>query len=474
MITGLERVSYGAHDAKSNDELIYTRTDTACSCTSSFPVDISLDRGRAWLFRNDAGDVFVDETIGKEESSPSASKEEVKQQKHGVEEEEKSPSVDVDMSESEPGTTPEPPSWITVSSKLQRAQQQLLYKHLYNALMSEAREWRIATRREQQLKGANSSNSATSTPAAATSAPPSATTPTNFTLPPSSHSSRPWSIVEITPRQISISIAGSTSGISINWHRGIGAGFEVTEEREGLSGVVMDDTQSQQDDSAIPNILSRLLCNQSLSILLDQTLKNSLGSRPLLEVLQSQSGTQSEVAGPQGGSGMSSTLGVQEEPWPAKPPSIIQFIVMSITHWRLVREVRQAIHQLQQKTIHRAETVADLPMFHVKRAKTTQPYLYAFTILVGKRFVLEATIRGVQFHVVTCLPPAQPSSVTYAIFGQIAPTPTVAQQYVLADMITITSAQHFLDILHAALVGIETNPGPADRLLKRPQATPIV
>lgn len=70
-------------------------------------------------------------------------------------------------------------------------------------------------------------------------------------------------------------------------------------------------------------------------------------------------------------------------------------------------------------------------------------------------FVLEATIRGVHFHVITCLPPAHPSSRTFAAFGQVAPgvarAPTMGHETALADNIQITSAQHFVDVLAAAL-----------------------
>ena len=359
-------------------------------CLSS-AVDISLDRGKAWLYRNDAGDVFLDEAIGKEETKAPKVKLESKK-----EEEDHTNSTDVEMSDGQPTsfvpTLPSTePSWLTVSARLQRAQQQLLYKQLYNALMTEAREWRTMTRREQQLKGSSSSSAA----AAAAAASGAASTTPPFVLPPSGQSYRPWSVVEITPRQITIFVAGSYRGISINWNSGIGASFEVTEDREGLSGIVR--TETETSESAITPLMSQLLCNQTLSILLDQTLKNSLGSRPFLETLQSQ-GSQStgptDLPNPPQGVG-SATLNSPEDHWPTKSPSLLQFIVMSVTHTRLVRDVRQAIHQLQMKIASQQHSMANssttcppLPTFHIRPSRATQPHVYAFTVMVGKRSVV--------------------------------------------------------------------------------------
>jgi hypothetical protein len=436
-------------------------------------VDIALDRGKTWLHRNDAGDVFVDDTIGKEEPLPKpvAPDASLKADADGDtqmkdEEEQKSSSNAADAAAV--------PSWITVSNRLHRAQHQLLYKHLYNHLMTEAREWRLASRREQQAK-ISSQSASHSAAAAGGAAAPTASTAT-FHPPPAVASSRPWSVTEITPRQISVHIAGSKAGITVNWNRGIGTAFEVTEDVEQEEG-----EHEKGVGAAIPSHVSRLICNQALTLLLDHTLKNSLSNRPLPENLSNGEGTFHRdplVTA----TGLGSSGSNQDDPWPARQVPILQVIVLSVAHQRLVSEVRRAIVKLQQQA---DETI---PKFRIKQAKTTQPHLYAFDVMVGKRsvirshsaceiiecdtdillccssssYVLSATIRGVHFHATVRLPSASPPAVTFAAFGlpqpQSAITPPTdgattarASHAVVGEMITLTSAQHFREVMLQAL-----------------------
>lgn len=350
------------------------------------PVDISLDRGKAWLFRNDAGDVFVDDAIGKEEQTTKPA-EAAKATNADTNTDGDAKDASMVEGDGEPqASPPAEPSWVSVSQRLQRAQHQLLYKHLYNALMSEAREWRIAAHREQQVKAMHAASTSQAGGASGSASGSS------LTLPPSSHAPRPWSVTEITPRQISISITGSVSGgLSLNWNRGIGCGFEVTSMREGLAGVIRPDQPdrdaNREHNDALTTTLSKLICNQALSILLDQTLKNSLGSRPLLEVLQSAGSaisgaalvTESRDNAVLGNNAFTPPTTIsqpKEALWPSKQPPIIQFIVMAVSHANLVREARIALRDITNNT-----------QFRVKTARTTQPYLYAFTVLAGKKSV---------------------------------------------------------------------------------------
>lgn len=369
----------------------------ACSFTSpsclSLSVDISLDRGKAWLYRNDAGDVFVDESIGKEEAANKKEKSEQEKQQDDKEKQETNSAIKAEHEDGKSAevtpvpTIPAEPSWVTVSHRLHRAQHQLLYKHLYNALMSEAREWRIASRREQQAKSASHSSSHASSSGVQQSAAP-VPAAAAFTPPPSAHSSRPWSITDITPRQITLQIAGAKDGLTLSWNRGIGVAFEIHDanDTEGT-------TEATPAVHTLPVHISRLVCIQSLSILLDQTLKNSLGNRPLLEVLQTAAinGESAFNRDPTVAStGVGGTGTSQEEMWPARAVSIIQFIVMAITHWRLVQELRHALRQMQQRHEASRQTEAPLTPFRIKPARTTQPYVYAFTVLSGKRSATRA------------------------------------------------------------------------------------
>lgn len=71
--------------------------------------------------------------------------------------------------------------------------------------------------------------------------------------------------------------------------------------------------------------------------------------------------------------------------------------------------------------------------------------------------MLDASIRGLHFEVVTRLPPAQPGTQIYGAFGQSAPAPSLRLNasapinWVVPDTIHCTSAQHFADVLTQAL-----------------------
>ena len=282
--------------------------------------------------------------------------------------------------------------------------------------MIEARDLRVASHKEQIKAAAQSFNlHAAGGVGVASAASPSAASSSAdaFLPPPSAHTARPWTVVEITPRRIQIDVAGCQQGIAIEWPQGISAPFQIlttdlqhSEQRQHAANQPTPPCSPSQ----LPAHQCHLLCHQSVCLLLEHTMKNSLGQRKSLELLADHDGSsfamRRDPAVAATGVGASATG--QEESWPTRAPSIVQFLVMATNHWRIVREVRQAIRTLQLSTKPRStlssgpvaatgatlaadsaagQQAALLPPFRVKIARNKQPHVYAFTVTVRKRSV---------------------------------------------------------------------------------------
>jgi len=115
-----------------------------------------------------------------------------------------------------------------------------------------------------------------------------------------------------------------------------------------------------------------------------------------------------------------------------------------------------------------------LPTFRVQYARTKQPYLSVFTVLVGAgdrsrsvraREVLECRLQGVHLSLVLRLPSSAASSVpvsAYAAFGLGATSTAAASEasthkpyqeedYAVAETVLCSSAQHCQDVIARAL-----------------------
>lgn len=423
-------------------------------------LDIHLDRGKVWMWRNDRGEIFVEDSVGRDSgktkdatTTTAAGDQEMK--------DEATASTAADSS------TPIP-SWLTVSNRLHRAQHQLLYKHLYNAMMTEARELRIAQHKEQLKAAAHATNharSAAAVPSGSTPASAASAAPSPFHPPPSSHTPRPWSVVEITPRRIVVQLASFAEPcLSLEWEQGVAEGFTIRMSAQ------QSQPQQEKDDApaaAFPAHQSRLLSNQALCILLDHTLKNSLGNRKLLELLDdaataSGSSLRRSPAVAATGVGLSGTGA--EESWPTRCPSLIQFVVMAAAHSRIVSEVRTALRAVKRRTADASVT----PALVVKVSRRKQPYIYSCTLSVRNRsvpsgllWVMDVTVRGTHLSLTTRLPPTLPGDAAYEAFGAKRPAHSMLTQQGrtagagsnnhLAETIQCASAAHFQQILLKAL-----------------------
>ena len=442
-------------------------------------LDIHLDRGKVWMWRNDRGEIFVEDSVGRENTkkdatattaatpapapTPATGDQEMK-----------------DDSASTTAPTPAPiPSWLTVSNRLHRAQHQLLYKHLYNAMMTEARELRVAQHKEQVKAAAHASGNVRSTSPASTPSSSLAASSSTFHPPPSSHTPRPWSVVEITPKHIVVQLASfAEPTIAFEWDRGVAEGFTVRimTQREMLQQEQGREEKEESSHSASAFLAhqSRLLSNQALCILLDHTLKNSLGNRKLLELLDdastaSGSALRRSPAVAATGVGLSGTGA--EESWPARCPSLIQFVVMAVAHARIVGVVRAALREVKRSTAGKGARTdgsaahAQPHALVIKVARRKQPYLYAFTISVRNRsapsglmWVMDVTVRGTHLSITTRLPPTLPNEAAYEAFGAKRPEHSMHARNAgssslnqLAETIQCASAAHFQQILLKAL-----------------------
>jgi hypothetical protein len=437
-------------------------------------VDIALDRGKTWLYRNDAGDLFVDEGIGKEDSTTTTAAAPAAAKPATAVKQEEMKDGGADSATATAPLAPAVPSWLGVSARLHRAQHQLLYKHLYSALMLEARDLRIASHKEQQkaaaaafnahaVSAASSSSAAATAAAAVTPAAAIAAQASSFVPPPSMHTNRPWSVADLSPRRIRVDCTGFAEGLAIEWNEGIHAPFLVRTSR--LDTPTTSAALSLDDDpEQLPKHLSQLLCHQCMLVLLEQTSKNSLSNRRLAELLGedltsgscTNSNLRRDAAVAATGTGLSGTGG-QEESWPARAPSMLQLLVMAVNHWRLVREVRAVVRRAQQEqqlqqqiasassssSSTSSSSFASAPRFRIKVARTKQPYLYAFSVFVGRRIVLEASIRGLHFSVVVRVPSKQQQSLGSKSFD--------ASDYAVAETVLCGSAAQFADVLARAL-----------------------
>jgi uncharacterized protein YjiS (DUF1127 family) len=446
-------------------------------------LDISLDRGKTWLYRNDAGEIFVDESVGKVLESNANKKSGKTEEVTGtssstvkVEDEHMKEVTDVPAASSAPT-----PSWLSVSQRLHRAQHYLLYKHLYSALMHEARELRILSHKEQQKLAASSLNthgtgsttassgtgistsaligSSAATPSAAVSAVAS-----SFLPPPAAHTGRPWSISDVSTRRIRVDMLGFYEGMILEWREGVHQPFNIRTTKLDDNFTSTDATNA--DPEQLPEHLSLLLVNQCMNILLEQTQKNSLGNRRTLELLGLDDNNISVGGGVNplrrdmavSSTGVGSSGTGQEDTWPARAPSMLQFLTMAVNHWRLSKQIRQQLSRLQK-----AEN-KDIPLFRVKYSNTKQPYLLVFNVLVGDRTVCETRLKGVHLSILIRMPtsssPSPALTTSYAAFGLAPPHATSeslrtksfdAKDYAVAQTILCTNAQHFADVLTTAL-----------------------
>jgi len=281
-----------------------------------------------------------------------------------------------------------------------------------------------------------------------------------FIPPPSIRGPRSWMVSDLSPRGIHINVAGRSRDLTIEWPDGIAQPFRIREEERRAED---DDEEEEdeeekhdggrrnQDDDAVSALHSRLLCNQCLHLLLDSALTNSIANRRLLESMHAMGGLED----------------VAESD---KSPALLPFLVMAVGHMQLVKETRDMLRHMQQmsqrppsSSPHQQTTAAaplshsSIPPFRVKRLRTTQPYLYAFTVWSGKRFIAEATIRGLQFELVTALPDSSSSGsalINAAFYRPVnghadSNKPHTAPP--AAVTININSVHHFAEILRHAL-----------------------
>ncbi len=456
-------------------------------------LDISLDRGKTWLYRNDAGELFVDESVGKElETASPAAAAAAAAAASSVKRPKKEEEADEKMQDGAAAPAASPaapiPSWLAVSQRLHRAQHYLLYKHLYSALMHEARELRIASHKEQQKAASASHNShaavnsaggapSASAAAAAASTPAgaAASISASFLPPAATHVARPWSVSEVSTRRIRVDVLGFAEGFALEWTEGVHQPFRVRTSRLDEPALASDASEDAADPEQLPLHLSRLLCNQCMSILLEQTQKNSLGNRRTLELLglddigsSSSSAAAGSGANPLRRDLASASTGVglsgtgQEEAWPSRSqPSMLQLVAMATGHWRIGRQVRSQMRRMQVQ-----RETAGLQPFRVKFARTKQPYLSVFTILLSgrgrcAREVLEARLKGMHLSLVLRLPATAPKAApsAYAAFGGGQAPVNAAEtgkayaeeDYAVAETVLCSSAQHFADVLARAL-----------------------
>lgn len=343
------------------------------------------DRGRSYIYRDDAGEVYIDDHVGKMNEE-----EQTEFERRWSQQSLSHPAQSSRLADGSVLLSPPSVRASLIVHRLYRQQRLLVNQLMYEKLMSEAREIRHALS--------------------------SSTSPSSS----SSSSPRAWYISRVSRTQIAIQV----NGVKFVPLSSAAIGGDVEPSNELIINFHFHPLQSHTLLSFSLPLLSpsqsSLLFNICLTLFLQGTHDHLIKNRPYLETIY---GLTDKVK------------------WSPSSPHLLLFLLMHIIHIQLRRQLKQSL-----QAIVKGKLIAQLPAgFRVEYTKPTEPYIFIFELYIGSKFVAQGIIRGVNFTLSVALPSASPSSHSSSLSS--SPSASTPVEEAIGQAVEIREVDEFVTMV---------------------------